>query len=225
MTEAPPEYVDTPAGLLAADGTHYHTTEPLLREYAGPVVEAVGLAALLRRAGAWLRSPQTVAVLALPGLLFVLPWWGALGVAVLVYALWAAVAPGLVSSRLAPAAFVAESAALQGLVTIIALSVLANTDQFPAVWAGVLGFVALRLGLVGAALRPVVDVIRQSLYPLPAPDQTLRSLIVREALRRGVALAGMDEIESRVRGFWRKGGEGKGDGAGEGNEARASPEN
>ena len=64
-----PAYVDTPAGLLSADGTHYRTTEPLLREYAGPVVEAVGLGTLLQRAGVWLRSPQTITTLLLPVLL------------------------------------------------------------------------------------------------------------------------------------------------------------
>lgn len=71
-------------------------------------------------------------------------------------------------------------------------------------WAGVAGFVALRLGAVAAVLRPVLDAIWSTLYPLPVADQTLRSILVRQALRRGVALPGMAEIEDRVRAFWHK---------------------
>ena len=199
-----PFYVDTPAGLLAADGTHYRTTEPLLREYAGDVVDAVGLDVLLRRSGVWLRSPQTLAALFLPALLVVMPWWAAAGVAVLLYALWSAAAPGFVAPGLAAPLRVLEHPVAQGLLYVGALSAFAAAGRYDAVWTGVAGFVALRLGAVAAVLRPVVEPMQAALYPLPAPDQTLRSLIVREALRRGITLAGMDTIEERVREFWRR---------------------
>lgn len=199
-----PFYVDTPAGILAADGTHYRTTEPLLAEYAGPVLEGAGLGDLLRRAGAWLRAPQTAAVLALPFLLVVMPWWGALGVSVLLYALWAAAAPGIATPRVAKLLYVVESPAFQGLLYIGVLSAFASSGQIAQVWAGIAGFVAFRLGAVAVVLRPVLEAMWSALYPLPVADQTLRSILVREALRRGIALPGMAEIEARVRSFWRK---------------------
>ena len=200
-----PFYVDTPAGLLAADGVHYRTTEPLLREYAPGVVEAVGVGTLLQRAGVWLRSPQTLAALFLPALLLVMPWWAAAGTALLLYALWSAAAPGFVAPGLAGPLRVLEHPVTQGLVYVGALSAFAAAGRYDAVWTGMAGFVALRLGAVAAALGPVVGPMQEALYPLPAPDQTLRSLIVREALRRGVSLEGMDAIERRVREFWRRG--------------------
>lgn len=199
-----PFYVDSPAGLLAADGVHYRTTEGLLRDYAGPVVEAVGLGALLEKAGVWLRSPQTLAVWFLPLLLVVLPWWGAAGVALLLYALWAAAAPGVVLPAVIPTARVLESPVVQGLLYIFALSAFAAAGQFAAVWTGVAGFVAFRLGLVAAALRPVVGPIHETLHPLPPADQTLRALIVREAIRHGITLPGIEQIEEKVRAFWRR---------------------
>ena len=203
-----PFYVDTPAGLLAADGTHYHTTEPLLRDYAEPVVEAVGLESLLRQAGVWLRSPQALAILFLPALLVVMPWWAALGTALLLYALGSAGAPGVVVPALVGPLRVLEHPVTQGLVYVGVLSAFAAQGRIDAVWTGVAGFVAFRLGLVGRVLQPIVQATQQALYPLPAPDQTLRSLIVREALRRGITLDGMDTIEARVRAFWRKGEDG-----------------
>ena len=199
-----PVYVDTPAGLLCADGTHYRTTEPLLREYAGPVVEAVGLGPLLLRAGVWLRSPQTLAALFLPALLLILPWWAAAGVSLLLYALWSAAAPGIVVPGAIGALRVLEHPVVQGLLYIFVLSAFAAAGHFAAVWTGVAGFVALRLGLVEAALRPIVRPIQETLHPLPPADQALRALIVREALRRGVSLPGIDAIEDRVRQFWRR---------------------
>lgn len=202
-----PLYVDTPAGILAADGVHYRTTEPLLRAYAGPVVEAVGLGALVRRAGTWLRSGQTMALVLLPLLLFVVPWWAALLLAVLLYALWTSFAPGVVVPPLDVAVRVLEVPAVQALLYIAVLSLFAASGRFEAVWAGVGGFVAFRLGAVEAALRPVVTAIHASLYPLPAPDQTLRSILVREALRRGISLPGIDRIETQVRAFWKRGKE------------------
>lgn len=200
-----PFYVDTPAGLLAADGTHYHTTEPLLRDYADEVVEAVGLGTLLRQAGVWLRSPQTLAVLFLPALLVVMPWWAALGTALLLWALWSAGAPGVVLPGLMGALRVLEHPVTQGLVYVGVLSAFAASGQIAAVWTGVAGFVAFRLGLVDRVLGPVVRAMQQALHPLPAPDQTLRSLIVRHALRRGITLDGMGAIEDSVRAFWRRG--------------------
>ena len=203
-----PAYVDTPAGLLSADGTHYRTTEPLLREYAGPVVEAVGLGTLLQRAGVWLRSPQTITTLLLPILLFALPWWGAVAVALLVYALWSAAAPGLVAPGFIGTLKVLEHPVVQGLLYVGVLSAFASSGNLAAMWTGVAGFVALRLGLVAAVLGPVIRPIQQTLHPLPPADQTLRALIVREALLRGVSLPGIDAIEAKVRDFWKRGKKG-----------------
>ncbi|MEM1114906.1 MAG: hypothetical protein AAF845_00950 [Bacteroidota bacterium] len=199
-----PDYVDTPAGILAADGVHYHTTEPLLREYAGPVIEAAGVGPLVRRAGRWLRSGQTVAIVLLPLLLAVLPWWWALALTVIVYALWTSFAPGLALPALDGVLRALEPPVVQALVYITVLSAFAASGRTPAVVAGLAGFVAFRLGAVRAALRPVVGPIHTSLYTLPAADQTLRSVIVREALRRGISLPGIDRIEEQVRAFWRK---------------------
>lgn len=200
-----PDYVDTPAGILAADGIHYHTTEPLLHEFAGPVVEKVGLGALVRRSGRWLRSGQTIAVVVLPLMLMALPWWWSLSLAIIVYALWTAFAPGLALPSLDGALGVLERPVVQALLYVAVLSAFASSGRLPAVWAGLGGFVAFRLGAVAAALRPVVGPIHTALYTLPPEDQALRSVIVREALRHGLSLPGIDRIEEQVRAFWRKG--------------------
>ncbi len=200
-----PAYVDTPGGIVASDGTRFHTTEPLLRDYAGPVLDAVGLATLVRQAGVWLRTPQTLAVVALPLLLLALEWWWAAGLTLVLYALWTVGAPGAVIPGLVRVARVLEHPVAQGLLYVGVLSGLAAAGRYGAVWTGIAGFVAFRLGLVEAILRPVLRPALRELYALPPADQTLRSLIVRAALRRGLALPGVEPIEARVREFWQRG--------------------
>lgn len=199
-----PAFVDTPAGIVAADGTRYRTTVPLLRDYAGPVLDAVGLDVLVRLSGAWLRSPQTLAAVALPFLLAAAPWWVALTLALALYTSWAVAAPGLALPGLARVAGALEHPVVQGLLYVGVLSALAAAGRVAEVWAGVGGFVALRLGLVGAVTDRALAPVWAGLYPLPVADQTLRSFIVRAALRRGISLPGTAEVERRVRRFWRR---------------------
>ena len=202
-----PAYVDTPGGIVASDGTRFHTTEPLLRDYAGPVFEKVGLGTLIRQAGVWLRTPQTLALLLLPLLLLALEWWWAAGLALVVYALWTVGAPGVVLPSVVGVARVLEHPVVQGLFYVAVLSALAAAGRFGAVWTGVAGFVAFRLGLVEAVLRPILRPALRDLYKLPPADQTLRGLIVRTALRWGITLPGVEPIEARVREFWQRGKE------------------
>jgi hypothetical protein len=152
----------------------------------------------------WLRSPQTLAGTVLPLLLAVVPWWVALTLALALYTSWAVAAPGLALPGLARVAGALEHPVVQGLLYVAVLSGLAAAGRFPEVWAGVAGFVALRLGLVGAVTGRALAPVWGGLYSLPVPDQTLRAFIVRAALRRGISLPGTAEVESRVRQFWRR---------------------
>lgn len=199
-----PVYIDTPRGIVTAGGLELRTTEALLRDYAGEVLDAVGLPTLIRRTEVWTRSPQTAAALVLPFALAVLPWWAAVALALAVYALWTLAAPSLASSRMARLFSVLEHPVLQGLLYVAVLSALASSGQTAAAIAGTVGFVALRLGAVGAFMQRALGPVLDRLFALPVPDQTLRALIVREAFRRGIELDELGEISRRVQSFWRR---------------------
>ena len=199
-----PAYVDTPAGLLSAGGVRYRTNRALLDEYAGEVLETTPLGQLLQWAEAWQDSPAGLAGLVLLTLLVVAsPVIAAVG-ALLTYAAWAAASPGMASPRGANTLKWLSHPVLQGLLYIGGLSALAAADRTASTWVGIAGFVALRLGVVQAALRPLLAPVLARLYPLPVPDQALRSVILHEAVRRGIRLEGMREIEDRVRSFWNR---------------------
>ena len=199
-----PAYIDTPAGILSAGGVRYSTTKALLDDYAGPVFERVPLATLLVQAEAWQASPAAVAGLVLLALLLVASWPVALALALLVYGVWAVAAPGMATPTGASVLRWLGHPVVQGLLYIGGLSALAASGRMAETWTGIAGFVALRLGGVQALLAPVLTPIQNRLYALPIPDQTLRSVILRTAVKRGVRLKGMAEIESTVRSFWNR---------------------
>lgn len=199
-----PAYVDTPAGILSAGGVRYRTTKALLDDYAGPVFEAVPFRTLLRWAEAWQASPPAVAGAVLLGLLVVSSWPVALVTSLLAYGAWAVASPGMASPTGARLLGWIGHPVVQGLFFIGVLSALAAAGRTAETWAGIAGFVALRLGAVQALLRPALAPLLERLYPLPVPDQTLRAVILRAAVRHGLRLEGMREIEDRVRSFWNR---------------------
>ncbi|MEO0557984.1 MAG: hypothetical protein AAF170_07355 [Bacteroidota bacterium] len=199
-----PAYIDTPAGILSAGGVRYHTTKALLDDYAAPVFERVPFKTLLVWAEAWQVSPPAVAGLVLLMLLVVATWPIALVAALLTYGAWAVASPGMATPTGASALRWLGHPVVQGLLFIGVLSALAASGRMAETWTGIAGFVALRLGVIQAAVRPLLAPLFARLYPLPIPDQTLRSVIFRTAVKRGVQLDGMAEIESKVRSFWNR---------------------
>ncbi len=191
-------YVDTPRGLFTAAGHWFRTTEALLQSYAGPLLEKEPLDRLLRQADVWLALPSLLMLWALLPLL----WGGApvvaAGVALVLYLLGNLLLPLLILRPLTPILTVLANPWLQGAAYVVGLTALAWSGRLPAVWMGLAGFVLVRWGLLDRLLRPVLDRLHAALYPLPLPDQVLRTLILRAALAHRVALPELQAMEQEV---------------------------
>ncbi|NNF57471.1 MAG: hypothetical protein HKN04_04450 [Rhodothermaceae bacterium] len=200
-----PIYLDTPTGIVTTAGTRFRTTEGLLHEFAGPVFAQEPLERLIRHAEAWLRGGVALALcVLLLGVLWVPAWLAGL-LAVLTYTVWEGVAPSAPSVAGARLLRVVEHPLVQGVPYVIVLSLLGMAGRIDAVVVGLLGFVGFRLGAIQALLRPLLDPLRARLFPLPVPDQVLRAFIVRAALRHGVALTELTQLEQSARDAWRMG--------------------
>jgi hypothetical protein len=194
-----PLFVDTPRGLFTANGTWYRTTVERLHAYSGPVIERVGLEALIARSDRALGASTTLALAALPPLLLlpIAPIWAAL-IALLVAAGAYVAAPLLVGPWIGGVTRALGWVPVQLALYLFVLSFLAAQDAVASVAVGLAGFVSLRWGLVGWALRPLLDPLWGRLHPLPRPDATLRALIVRTALRAGLPHAEIDAMQRRL---------------------------
>jgi len=198
-TDDHPAFLDTPGGLITASGVHFHTTRALLEQYAGPVLEKVGLDTLVGRAEVWLRSGQTVALWSLALLLLVLPSLGAAFAALTIYLAWETLGPSFVSRRLVAVLRVLEKPIVQAVLYIAVLSYLGSQGNVGAVGVGLGGFVLMRWRVLPLALRPVLKLLRRPLYTLPPPDQVLRAFVLRAALRHDIDLPQLERLKRDLR--------------------------
>ncbi len=192
-------FISTPQGVFTASGYWFQATEEMLRSYAGPVLERVSLEELLRRAVRWLRSPQVLALWALPALLMVLSPLAAVLATLVLYAAWGVLSPSLASRHVARLWGLLDNVFLQGLYYVFMLSIVAAQGQYAAMAAGLVGFVAFRWGGVAWLLRPLLRPVQRALYALPVADQVLRAFILRAALEYGVDLPQIERLKERHR--------------------------
>lgn len=193
------DFVDTGRFIVTGHGTVYRATESSLTEYAPGLLDRVPLEALLRDSDQWLRLPVNLSLWFLPvGLIEGGPWLGAGGM-ISVYLATAVLSPAGVSLYFLPVARLLDRVSLQAIYFIVTLSLLAQGGRLPEMWTGVGGFVALRWSLLSRALLPIVDRSTGYLYRMPVPDQVLRAIVIKYAIRFGVSIPSLSDIEDDVR--------------------------
>jgi hypothetical protein len=193
-----PLFLDTPRGLVTANGTQYRTNVAQLRAYAGPILDRVGLERLIDLSERTLQAPQTLALVGLPLLLLGLaPAWAAL-IALSLAALAFVWTPLLAGPSVARAWRVLGLVPVQLVLYLFVLSLLAAQGALTSVAIGLLGFVLLRWGVVTWALDRLLGPLADRLNRLPRPDATLRALIVRTALRSGLPNAQIDAMQRNL---------------------------
>lgn len=195
-------FVETPHGLFTADGVWFHTTLAQLRDFSPDVVDRVGADRLVTDASAWTRIPTHAAVwVLLLTLMVASPLQAALASLVthVFLSIWG---PLLVRPGGARLAHWLGIALVQGLAYVGVLSALAAGGRLGAVGAGLAGFVLLRWGLVDRLVQPLVRHAPGMTRTLPAPDRTLRNLIIRYAMKMGRNTGEVDRMERRMLEIW-----------------------
>lgn len=200
-TNAPPRYVDTPKGLFTASGQWFQTRESQLETFAGAVLDRRPLADLIEDADAVLAWPTTFTVWLLPLLALVMPWWGIVPVGAAVLFAAHLLTPSMLTVPQIRLARWLRVAWAQGAYYVMMLSLLAQIGAWAAVGVLIAGFIALRWGWADNVILGAVRPMFKRLYPLPRPDQALRSVIVRYALKYRVPLP---EIEAMERALLKK---------------------
>lgn len=201
---SPPEiaYVATRNGIFTETGTWFAATEESIEQYAAGVLAVRPLPRLLADADVWLRGSTIVALWSLGIFLLLLPPVVASIASLTLYAAWSIIGPSFVSRVGARLLRVADNVLLQGLAFVILLSLLASAGSMAAVWIGLGGFIVYRWGIIQRLIDPLLRPIQRSLYELPVPDQVLRAFIVRIALKHGLDVPQIREIERGIRDKW-----------------------
>ncbi|MDX1740477.1 MAG: hypothetical protein R3178_04250, partial [Rhodothermales bacterium] len=199
-----PAFVDTVTFIVTGNGTVYRSTEKSLREYAPGLLERVPLDKLVTDSDLWLRLPMDLSLWILPvGLWQGGPWLGATSM-ISVYVVSAVLSPAGVSLYAMPLVRFLDRVTLQALYFIVSLSVLAQNGRLPEMWTGVGGFVVLRWSLMSRALGPILDRATGRIFRMPVPDQVLRAVIIKYAIRFGVSIPSLSDIEEDVKSITRR---------------------
>lgn len=194
---APPAFLDTPQGILTARGTLFSTTVPLLRDYAGRVLEYVSIEELVARAETWLRFPSVLFLWVLA--LGLLAWVPAIAatVAFVVYILAAVFSPPMAGRVTSGVVRVLDMAGVQIALYVAVLSYLGYRDELLAVGVGLAGFILLRWHILGFVTGPLIRFFRRLISGLPAQDQALRAAVLHEAVRRQIPLEHIEALKSK----------------------------
>lgn len=199
--EDQPYVIDTPRGLFTGGGTWFRVREASLREYAGEVLEQVELETVVQEAEAWLRLPAAAFLVGTLAALPFVPFWGApllgLGVALVIRILL----PAISWPSLSFLARTLQNVGVQAGLTFVVTSVLAVADELVAAGVGLTAFILVRWGLVHRLLEMSIAPLSRRLYGLPLPDEVLRSLLHRHAIRTGASLPDLDRLRKDVRQF------------------------
>lgn len=174
----------------------------MLEDYAGPVLERETLASLIEAAEVWLRSPRTLTLWLWPVLLWQGPAAWAVAGALAGYLGWALLSPALVTLPVLAVFRFLERIPVLAAYYIVSLSLLGNAGQGAAALAGLAGFIVLYWRLVDRTAAPLLDPLLRRLYPLPVPDQVLRALILRTALRHRLPMPEIQKMERRILDTW-----------------------
>ena len=195
-------FVDTPRGIFTSSGVWFRAREEMLRDYAAAVFDHESLAQVLRQAEVWLRSPRTLALWALSVLLVTLPVLPAVLAALVLYLGWAVLGPSFVNRPFLWAFRLMDPVLVQAVLYTVVLSVLGVSGAYAAFATGLVGFILLRWGLVEKVTAPLVERMQRSLYALSVPDQVLRGLVRRAAMKYRVSLPELDEMEQGIWDTW-----------------------
>jgi hypothetical protein len=199
------DFVELPTGIFTAEGIWFHTSESLLRDFAGTAVDRKGLSTLFREAAAWFRSSGTVAVLYLAVALHWLPVTAAAISSIVIFLLWRSFFSHFVLVPLVRASIMLGRPLVQGIVYIVSLSLLGIEGAYAGLIVGLAGFVLYRWGIVEWLFSRLKTLFPGEESPLPLPDRILRALLLRYTVAFGEVNPSIEEYEAKIIEIWQRG--------------------
>lgn len=191
-------FIETPGGIFTAAGNWFHTTEAHLQDYAGPVLDKKPFASLIETAEIWLRSPATVVLWCTPFLLWKWGVWPTLVFDTGLYFILGLWAPVLTNLLVTPLLKILDNVLAQALLYILLMSWFAMNDQFMLMASGLMLFILVRWGIIAKIFGGFIDKLHSRMYNVPFSDQVLKSVIVRNAMKLGVSLPELDNMERSI---------------------------
>ena len=189
-------FLETKMGIVTQTGAWFHTTSKQIESFAPGLLQKVSLAELIKEAHAWVKSADSLGLILLYLLLFLINPWIAAVVALAFHWGWYHYKSGFVVGGAGSVLRVLNSDAFLFVVAFVSLSILGFQQEYVAVGIGILFFFGLKPGF----LRKGWDKMnKQKTNQLTPNDQVLKMVIIKRSIWADTAPADVQQMEDRLK--------------------------
>ena len=189
-------FVETKLGIVTRNRDWFHITSEHIDEYVPGLLEVISLESLIRDAEAWVRSADSLSLILLLVLLFLVnPWLAAL-VALAFHWVWYNYKSGFVTIPLRRVLTIVNSDGFLMISAFIGLTLLGVSGNYVAAVIGIVFFFLMKLGLLKMGWNMLA---RDYADAITLNDRVLKMVIIKHALREDLATGEVREMENQIR--------------------------
>lgn len=189
-------FAETKVGIVTRNRDWFHTTSDHIEQYAPGLLDVVPLETLIRDADAWVRSADSLSLVMLLVLLFLInPWLAAL-TTLAFHWFWYNYKSGFVTRPLGKVLTFINSDGFLMITAFIALSLLGVSGEYVAAVLGIAFFFIMKLGLLKMGWNALAGNNTES---MTLNDRVLKMVIIKYAMYADVAPAEVQSMEKRFK--------------------------
>jgi hypothetical protein len=191
-----PGYVETPFGIVTAGGNWFHTTREQIESIAPQIFEHCSLQELILAAEEWVKSTDSLSLLLYFVLCLILPPVPSALLVLLFFGFWFTQKSALATSYLTTVLRWINKDGTLIITAGIFLSWMGMTNQFIALGIGIVYYFLFKLGLLRWAIQTLFRKYRKG---LPLNDRLLKMLILKYAIRYGIEVPEINQMDRQIR--------------------------
>lgn len=189
-------FIETKVGIITRNRNWFHTTSGHIAQYAPGLLDVVPLDTLIRDAEAWVRSADSLSLILLFVLLFLVnPWLAAL-ITLAFHWLWYNYKSGFVVRPMGRFLSFINSDGFTMTTAFVVLSLLGMGGEYVAAVIGIVFFFLLKLGLLKMGWDKLAKGHAES---LTLNDRVLKMVIIKHAMYADTAPVEVQSMESQFK--------------------------
>lgn len=197
-SKSQPSYVETSLGIVTTGGNWFHTSSDQIEEMVPQIFEHCTLGELVNAAEIWIKSADSLSLLLYFVLILVVPPVISALLVLSFFLFWYVQKSALVSPYLTTILQWINKDGTLIIISGISLSWLGMTNQFVALAIGILYFFIFKLGLLRWGMDYLYEKVRSG---LPLNDRLFKMLILKYAIRHGIEVPEIEEMDQKVKAF------------------------
>lgn len=191
-----PFFVETKVGIVTQNRDWFHTTSDYIEQYVPGLLDVVSLETLIKDAEAWVRSADSLSLILLLVLLFLVnPWLAAITTLAFHWS-WYNYKSGFVTRPIGKVLTFINSDGFLMITAFVALSLLGVGGEYVAAVIGIVFFFIMKLGLLKKGWDTLAKNQTES---MTLNDRVLKMVIIKHAMHVDVAPVEVQSMEEQFK--------------------------